>query len=237
MKSKVVLFGAIALTMGYASAAISFSTSAAVGLKDGSAVNIATGSLVMLVVDDGANGFLDLAATGGAITSGSTSALAARTVAVANASITAGEFFGGDLILGTFASSSGGSVAPGFSGSIAGHEGKKFALVWFTDTAANLAGNVSGKYFGMASGNDWTLPSSDSGSYTFNSSTNTTTSVYWQLASATNGTQLGSNGFFSGTGSTSGTVVKSTGFQVVPEASTALLGAIGALGLLRRRRN
>ena len=231
-----MIIGAVALTAGYASAAISFSTSAAVGLKDNAGTNIANGSLVMLVVDNGANGFLDLAASGGAITAGSTSALANRTVAVANTSITAGQYFGGDLILGVYSSSSGASVAPGYSGSIAGYEGKKFALVWFSDTAANLA-SLSGKYFGMASGDDWTLPATDSGSYTFNGSTNTTTSVYWQLASTTSATQLGSNGFFSGTGSTSGTVAKTATFQVVPEASTALLGAIGALGLLRRRRN
>jgi hypothetical protein len=236
MKNKMMIIGAMALTTAYASAAISFSSTAAVGLKDNAGTNVVTGDLVLLVVDDGNDGFLNLAATGGAITAGSTSALAARTVAVANTSITAGQTFGGDLILGAYSAASGGSVAPGFSGTIAGYEGQKFALVWFEDSAANLT-NLAGKYFGMASGGDWTLPSTDSGNYSFHGTTNTTAAVYWQLASTVTATQLGSNGFFSGTGAAGSSPVKSATFQVIPEPSAALLGALGALGLLRRRRN
>ena len=242
MKNKLIAFSALALSIGSAHGAIAFSTSAAVGLKNNSAVNISTSALVMLVVDNGDDGFLNLALTGGAITSGSTSALSARTINAADASITANGFFGGDLILGTFAASGGGSVSPAFSGSIAGYEGKKFALVWFEKTAVNLASTRSGEFFGIASGADWTLPATDSGNYTFHASTNTTTGVYWQLASTTSATQLGSAGFFSGTGSTTGgvagvsNVVKTATFQVIPEPSAALLGAVGALVLLRRRR-
>jgi hypothetical protein len=235
MKNKMMIIGAIALTTSYASAAISFSSTAAVGLKDNAVTNVVTGDLVLLVVDNGDDGFLNLAATGGAITAGSTSALAARTVAVANTSITAGLTFGGDLILGAFSAASG-SVAPGFSGTIAGYEGKKFAIVWFEDSAANLT-NLAGKYFGIAAGGDWTLPASDSGNYTFNGTNNTTAAVYWQLQSTTTSTQLGSNGFFSGTGAAGSSPVKSATFQVIPEPSAALLGAFGALALLRRRRN
>ena len=239
MKNKFITLGALALTIGSANAGIALSTSAAVGLKQNNpANNIASGMLVMLVVDNGNDGFLNLAATGGAITSGSTTALGARTVNAADASITAGGFFGGDLILGLFSAAGGGSVSPAYSGTIAGYEGKNFALVWFEDTAANLASSRSGEFFGIASGADWTLPATDSGNYTFNASTNTTTSVYWQLAAVTNTTQLGSAGFFSGTGSTAGAnVVKTAAFQVIPEPSAALLGAFGVLGLLRRRRN
>ena len=238
MKNKMMIIGAMALTTAYASAAISFSTTAAVGLKDNAGTNVVTGDLVLLVVDDGNDGFLNLAATGGAITAGSTSALAARTLAVANTSITAGQTFGGDLILGAYSAASGGSVAPAFSGTIAGYEGKKFAIVWFEDSAANLT-NLAGKYFGIASGGDWTLPASDSGNFTFNGTNNTNAAVYWQLGATTSTTQLGSNGFFSGTGTagSSPAAVKSATFQVVPEPSAALLGAFGALALLRRRRN
>jgi len=236
MKNKIMLIGAIALATGYASAAISFSSTAAVGLKDNAGVNVATGDLVLLVVDNGNDGFLNLAKTGGAITAGSTSALSARTLEAANASITTGQTFGGDLILGAYSAAASGSVAPGFSGSIAGYEGKKFALVWFEDSAANLT-NLAGKYFGIASGGDWTLPSTDSGAYSFHASTNTTAAVYWQLANTTTSTQLGSDGFFSGSGAAGSSPVKSATFQVIPEPSASILGAIGALGLLRRRRN
>jgi hypothetical protein len=236
MKNKILFIGAIALATGYASAAISFSSTAAVGLKDKAGTNIATGDLVLLVVDSGDNGFLDLAASGGAITTGSTTALGKRTLEDDDTSITAGQYFGGDLILGAYSASAGGSVAPAFSGGIAGYEGKKFAIVWFEDSSANLT-NLAGKYFGIASGADWTLPSSDSGNYSFHSTTNTTTSVYWQLASAVNSTQLGANGFFSGTGAAGSSPVKSATFEIIPEPSATLLGAIGALGLLRRRRN
>jgi hypothetical protein len=240
MKNKFIICGALALTLGSAHGAIGFSTTAAVGLK-GSAVipaNVTTGSLGLLIVDSGNNGFLDLAQTGGAITAGSTSALATRKINATDASITANGFFGGDLILGTFSTANGGSAAPAFSGSIEGYEGQKFAIVWFEKSAATLASSRSGEYFGIASGADWTLPATDSGNYTFSGTTNTTTSVYWQLASTTNATQLGSAGFFSGTGSTgTSDVVKTAAFQVIPEPSAALLGAVGALVLLRRRRN
>jgi hypothetical protein len=239
MKNKLSIFSALALTATSASAAIALSTTAAVGLKTNNpANNISTGMLAMLVVDTGNDGFLNLAATGGAITTGSTTALGARTLDVANASITAGQSFGGDLILGVFSAASGGSVSPAGTFTIAGNEGKKFAIVWFEDTAANLASGLVGEFFGIASGADWTLPAADSGNYTFNGTTNTTTSVYWQLASATNATQIGAAGFFSGSGTAGTNAVKSAAFQItgVPEPSAALLGAIGALGLLRRRR-
>jgi MYXO-CTERM domain-containing protein len=242
MKNKLTTLGALALTAASASAAISFSTSAAVGLKanDGT-TNIASGTLVLLVVDTGGAGFLDLSkladkTTPGAITTGSTSGLAIREVNLADASTTVGQTFGGDLILGSFSAAGGGSVAPGFSGSIVGYENKPFALVWFTKASAGLSSGLANEFFGIASGADWTLPSTDSGAYTFSGTTNTTTSVYWQLASATSAAQIGSTGFFSGSGTAGTAAVKSAAFQVVPEPSAALLGALGALGLLRRRR-
>lgn len=238
MKNKLIILGSLVLSIGSAHGAISTTGSAAVGLKDRLAVNVTSGNLGLLIVDSGSNGFLNLAVSGGAITSGSTSALASRTINATDASITTNGFFGGDLILGTFSTASGGSAAPAFSGSIAGHEGKQFAIVWFEKTAASLASSRSGEFFGIASGADWTLPSSDSGTYSFHPTTNASTGVYWQLASATSATQLGSAGFFSGTGSTGGSnVVKTAAFQVIPEPSAALLGAVGALVLLRRRRN
>lgn len=242
MKYTYTTLAAALLAIGSANATITMSTTAAVGLKDNTgAANVATGALCMLVVDTTNNGFL-AQSTGGRIPQlsyGPNAVTVDPHVQSANASITTGETFGGDLILGTFNAASGGSVAAALSGvSIAGFEGSRFALVWFNGTAASLASSRAGAFFGIASGDDWTLPASDAGAYTFNATTNTTTSVYWQLASASSATQIGTNGFFTGSGAAGVNAVKSATFQVegVPEPSAALLGAVGALGLLRRRR-
>ena len=40
-----------------------------------------------------------------------------------------------------------------------------------------------------------------------------------------------------GVGTSTYSATGTSGFQLVPEPSAALLGALGALGLLRRRRN
>jgi hypothetical protein len=249
MKHKYSMLGATLLAIGTANATIAFSTTTAVALKDNGAVtSIASGALCMLVVDTtsildtASNGFL-ATSTNGRIPALSYGTAALTTtsdpkVLAANAAITVGSYFGGDLILGVFSAAGGGSVSAALSGvSIAGYEGKQFALVWFKDSAATLASSRAGAYFGIASGADWTLPASDSGAYTFNATTNTTTSVYWQLASATTAAQIGSTGFFTGSGTAGSTPSKAAVFQVVPEPSAALLGALGVLGLLRRRRN
>lgn len=248
MKSKLGVLGATLLTINCASAAISFSLTAAVGLKASDGLtNVASGGLVLLVADttgtgnNTSNGFLTQSTQGAVSTFGANAltASADRGVLAANASSSVGGFFGGDLILGAFSMSGGGSVAPGLTNvSIAGLENKSFSLIWFEKSASQLAvDGFSGAKYGILSGADWTLPSADSGAYTFNATTNADTSVYWQLGSATSAAQIGSTGFFTGSGTAGSAPVKSAVFSVVPEPSAALLGAIGALGLLRRRRN
>jgi len=244
MKTKSGILGLASLALiGSASAAVTFSTTSAVGLKqsDGT-TNIQTSGLVLMIADSTSNGFL-ASSTNGAVATGGTTALTSLNdvgLRVSDVSTTVGQTFGGDQILGAFSMSGGGSVALALTNvSIVGLENKSFALVYFEKTAAQLAlDGFGGAKYGIASGADWTLPASDAGAYTFNATTNTTTSVYWQLASTLTATQVGATGFFTGSGTTAASPVKSAVFTIaaVPEPSAALLGMLGALGLLRRRR-
>jgi len=207
--------------------------------KDNAGANIATGSLIMLVVDNGSNGFLNLGSNG-AVTSSLNGESVKNTITAAQAGIVAGGTFGGDTIVSTAVSGASGSIASLLSAvNVASYVNMNFAVVWFTATPAALATSVSNAYFGMIRLADWTLPASDSGAVFTLSSTDAAgaTSYYSTSASAT-AAQVGT-GFFTGTGTaanTGSTAVRSATFQVVPEPSAALLGALGALGLLRRRR-
>jgi len=247
MKSKLGIIALAAFaSVSSANATVTFSTTSAAGLKQSDGLtNIQTSGLVLMIADSGtsADGFL-ASSTNGAITQfGSTALTAANDpgLRIADVSTTLGQTFGGDKIIGSFAMSGGGSVALALTNySIAGLENRQFALVYFEKTAAQLAADgFGGAKYGIASGADWTLPASDTGAYTFNATTNTTTSVYWQLASSLTAAQVGTTGFFTGSGAVGSSPVKSAVFTIaasVPEPSAALLGMLGALGLLRRRR-
>ena len=234
MKNKLYQLAAVALLVSSANAAITISGAAGANLKGADGSSNVSSTLGLLIVDSGSNGFLSTAQAPTASTSGY--GAQATKLSVADAGLTVGSTFGGDYVIGTFTTSSGGASSIFSSKSIVGYEGKNFAIVWFTDTAANVGASTAGQYFGIARGDDWTLPAADSGTFSFNASTNTTATVYWGLTTQT-AAQIGSNGFFTGSGTAGSTATKAATFQVVPEASTALLGAIGALGLLRRRRN
>jgi hypothetical protein len=234
MKNKLYQLAAVALLVSSANAAITISGAAGANLKNNDGSANVTGTLGLLIVDSGDDGFLKTAQAPTASTSGYGANL--TKLSVADAGLTATSTFGGDYVLGTFTTSSGGASSIFTSKSIVGYESKKFAIVWFTQSAANVGSSTAGQYFGIARGDDWILPAADSGTYSFNASTNTTATVYWGLTTQT-AAQIGSNGFFTGSGTAGSTATKAATFQIVPEPSAALLGAIGALGLLRRRRN
>lgn len=208
---------------------------------NGLATNVISGALVMLVVDTGGAGFLDLA-SGGAITSGLVGKTG-KTITAAQAGLVAGGSFGGDTIVNTSVTGASGSIAgllPGID--ITNYINKNFAVVYFNATPATLATSLEGQFFGMIRLSDWILPSSDSGA-TFTMSTTDASAggSYFSTSASTTATQLGT-GFFTGSGTaadTGSTAIRGTTFQVaaaVPEPSAALLGAVGVLGLLRRRR-
>ena len=201
--------------------------------------NIATGSLVMLVADTGNNGFLNLG-SGGAVTPGLTG-LAGKTITGAQAGLTAGSLFGGDTIVTTSLSGTGsiGGIMTGVD--ISSFVNQNFAIVWFNNGSTALnASNIAGQTFGMMRLSDWTLPAADSGATFSMSATDAGgTTTYYSTSNPTTATQVG-GGFFTGSGlaaDTGSTAIRGASFAVIPEPSAALLGAIGALGLLRRRRN
>jgi len=232
MKTTVKTIALVTMLTAASQGAVTISGSVGPGFKDHLGVNIAAGSTCLLVVDNGGNGFLNLATTGaiGSSLSGQTG----KTITGAQAGLTIGSTFGGDYILNTAVVGSGGSIGTLLSNvSVAGYTNAKFALVWFSGVVT--AANVAEQYFGELALTNWTLPSTDTGTLTLNAAG---TGTYYATGTSTTATQLGA-GFFTGTGTaadTGSTAVRSAQFQVVPEPSAALLGALGALGLLRRRR-
>ena len=218
-----------------ANAAVTLSGTGATGVKtsDG-ATNIPTGTLGLLIVDVAGNGFFNL---GNAL--GANTALTSANdpgILVANANLTIGSLFGGETILNVLSSPGGGtfsSFVPNLS--IAGFESKSFAVVWFSSILASGAPAQAGggASWGIIRGADWILPAADSGSFAMNGTDSGGAATYYAPSVLTGG--AATTAFRTTTNGTLG----GTAFSVVgvPEPSAALLGAIGALGLLRRRRN
>lgn len=206
--------------------------------------NMPVGSLFMVIVDTGVTGFLEgtIANPYTGITpsiSGLTTSLDPD-VAAGDASITAGSTFAGDTILATGTNTTAG-VMPTMltSVGIAGYESAKFALIWFAKSAATLASQgLANQYYGIIAGADWILPTSDAGTFTMSPTDASPAGNYYSFSTTITTAQVGSGGFFTGSGSAGDPTadVKSASFQIIPEPSAALLGAIGALALLRRRR-
>jgi len=201
--------------------------------------NVPTGALVMIIADTGGDGFLNLGSLG-AVSASLNGASAKNTITGAQAGITAGSLFGGDTVVTTSLAGASGSIGNIMTGvNLTPYVGKNFAVVWFNATPAALTTNIANAYFGMIRLADWTLPLSDSGAtFTMSSTDASGATSYYSTGAAATASQVGA-GFFTGTGTaanTGSTSVRSATFQVVPEPSAALLGALGALGLLRRRR-
>lgn len=227
-------------SLGNAATTISGTTGTLFKGPDGT-TNIPSGAVYMVIVDNTGDGFLS-SASGGAIVPGLTG-LSGKTLAVGNASITAGQTFGGDAILSVSSTSSAGVIGSLLTGvDVSAYSGKNFAVVWFNANSATLSGGLAGQSFGVISGADWVLPPDTGSTFTL-SSTDAgvpASSTYYSFSATLSAAQLGSTGFFTGTGTAGdGTAdVRSANFTIigVPEPSAALLGALGALGLLRRRR-
>jgi len=186
-------------------------------------------SLVLFIVDDGSNGFFGNQTLSGTLTAANDPGLVS-----ASCSTDLGSRFGGDMVIGRASVTTAGQLPftlTGFDQSFATAPfntagiGRNFAILWFPSLTSATTGNASGSY-GVIRGSDWIIPTGD-GNYT---------------ASATPANFAGATVFARVT-NTSGTLANhalgtaTAAFAVVPEPSAALLGAIGALGLLRRRRN
>lgn len=197
-------------------------------LSDGT-TNIPTGSLVLLIVDNGSDGFFNLGSPTGGTTFTSTSD---PSVTPTEANLSIGSTFGGEFILNRVSSGAGSVSSILTNVAIASYLNKQFALVWFQGLTATGTETTaaSGTKWGIARGSDWVFPASDSGTFTSSGTDASGASSFYQVNQATPATN--SAAFRSVVG-TAG----SAAFTVVPEPSAALLGAVGALGLLRRRRN
>jgi len=241
MKITAKVLALVAALTAASQGATTISGTTGLSFKDSTGTNIASGCLILLVVDNGSDGFLNQA-VGGAISSSLTGA-SGKTITLAQAGLTAGTTFGGDMIINTLVSGSGsiGAVLPGSANfDITPYVNKNIAVVWFTTAAGSV---TTGSKFGEMRLSDWTLPSADTGSTLTMSPTDANGGTsYYSASTALTALQVGGTGFFTGSGTaadTGSTAVRSAQFTIaaaVPEPSAALLGALGALGLLRRRR-
>ena len=223
---------ALAISTCAANAAISINGTAVTNARNSlGTASVGAGSLALLVVDTTGNGFLGLGelANGTSLTStfdpGITSA---------NAGLTIGSTFGGDLVLNVI-SSGAGSIAGLLSNvSVSSYLNMKFAVIWFDGVAAAgaPANAEGGSKFGIVRGSDWVFPAADSGDFGMSSTDNAGPASFYQM----NANVPAANAPNFRTTLADGTTGAAS-FAVVPEPSAAILGAIGALGLLRRRRN
>ena len=227
MKTKIVM--AIGLLSMGANAATTLSGNAMTKpFSSSGGTLVATGSIAMLIVDTAGDGFIGLGSVAGGtlLTSTNDPGLTA-----AQMSSTVGGTFGGDTIAAVY--SIGGTGIPGTLSLAADSAlyGKQFAMVFFNTATITDASN-----YGIARGSDWTFPVSDiGGGIAFNNTDSSGAASFYQITSTAPTANQIANGFYTNAAGDASTV-----FNVVdgvPEPSAALLGAIGALGLLRRRRN
>lgn len=236
--NKVLALALVLTATSQAATTISGITGSAYKAADGT-TNIISGALVMLIADSGGDGFLNLSSTG-AVTPGLAGA-AGKNITVAQAgNFSAGSSFGGDTVVTTSLSGSSGSIGGILTGiDISPYVNKNFAIVWFNQAPASVSGSPGGQTFGMMRLSDWVFPSADAGAtFTMSSTDAGGAGTFYSSSANTTATQVG-GGFFTGSGlaaDTGSTAVRAATFSIVPEPSAALLGAIGALGLLRRRR-
>ena len=227
MKTKLLALSVVIAATVASNAAVSISGT---GLSGIGATNAPAGSLILFIIDSGQDGFLGGLGNGAAIGD----LVATADPGLLAQSLALNSTFGGDTIIGRMTVSSAGSLVGGlgiattnptsFENSTTDTQGKNWALVWFpTLTAASTTAEAGTKY-GIVSGSDWTLPTTNANSLTYNT---TTTDIVNPLRVTVTAGVATNDRFTTSTGPV---------FTIIPETSTALLGALGALGLLRRRR-
>lgn len=234
MKSKLaILASALALT-AISNGAIALSGTALKNVQGTTAgTDLAAGLLGLLVIDTAGDGFLN----GYTASAAASNALTPKTdFATTGANLSVGQTFLGDYIAGrltttvAFSETSMSGAITGFN-NVAPFAGKNYAIVWFsglTTVGTELAA-PAGSFFGIARGGDWTLPVGNTGTQSFGTTASSLDQL--TLANTVGGVATAAAGQ-SVSFATAGTTLK-----FVPEPSAALLGAVGALGLLRRRRN
>jgi hypothetical protein len=220
MKTKLLGIASLLAFSAAANGAIALTGTALSGLGALAPV----GTLVLLTVDNTGNGTLGVPSLSGELASNSVPPLL-----IADASITTGETFGGDLVLGRASVTSAGALPGGFSfENVAGIQNRRFSLIFLPSlTAASTNANVNGSTtYGVISGTDWVLPAVNGGeSFSFSATDSLGSGSFFRVTVSAG---VAANEQFASAGGAN--------LTLVPEPSAALLGAIGALGLLRRRR-
>jgi hypothetical protein len=213
MKSSLL---ALLLMAGASHAAISISGTAVTNARDATGTTNVNGGTALLIVDTTGNGFLGMGnlAVNTTLTEANDPHLAA-----AAAGQTIGSTFGGDLVLNTITMGNGSISGLLTNISVAEYVGLSFAVVW-------LQGDG---HYGIVRGTDWTFPAADSGSFTMSSTDANGAASYYQVNVQT--PAANAPAFRTTAGGNS-----AAAFLIVPEPSVALLGALGVLGLVRRRR-
>jgi MYXO-CTERM domain-containing protein len=207
---------ALLLLAGSSHAAITISGAAATGLRDPFGINAAANATALLIVDTTGNGFLGM----GNLPL-NTTLTPANDPGFFQGGTNIGSTFGGDLVLNTMTTSASGAVTGLLTNvSVADYLGMNFAVVWL----------LTGGKYGIIRGADWTFPAADSGTFTFSPTDSSGASSYYQVAATP---VDGTYNFRTATGVGG----NSAAVFGTPEPSVALLSALGALGLLRRRRS
>ena len=192
--------------------------------------SIPTGALGLLIADRTGDGFFDL---GNPVSNTALTAAHVPQLLPSEANLTIGSTFGGETILNVLASPGGGTFSGFCTGrSIAGLEGRNFAVVWFSDILAAGAPSTApiGATWGIIRGSDWTLPGGDIGSYPINSTDSSGTGSYYQVNALNGGSPA------TAFRTTTNGIIGGASFVIVPEPATGLLGVLGVLVSLRRRR-
>jgi MYXO-CTERM domain-containing protein len=234
MKTTLALLTFSVALASVSNAAITLSGTALKNVQGTAATDLVAGRLGLIIVDTSSDGFLTAFSTGSTASGNAMAPALYGTTPQAGLAINS--TFGGDLVvarLTTTVAFSDTSMAGALAGFTAQpYLNKNYAIVWFNTltTAGAQTEAPAGEYFGIARGGDWTFPASDSGTYSFG----TTGASLDQITLAAGGS---ANAATAAAGQSVAFATAGTSLQFVPEPSAALLGALGALGLLRRRRN
>jgi hypothetical protein len=220
MKKSIITIIVASALISTLNAAISISGAFASGLS----ANAPVGSLVLLVVDTGNNGFLNGSSFTGDLLAISDPKLNPQLDINVNGT------FGGDPIVGRASVTTQGQLPSGFSfENTATFQNRNFALVWFNGLTTSASTAPANTTYGILRGVDWVLPAVNNGeSFSTSATFANFDNVVDVFARVTVASGAATNDVFA---TSAGAV-----FQIVPETSTTLLGALGALAMLRRRR-